>query len=221
MGVMIGAMMLVRSIDQEDPAVLLRARVGFGLYILTTALIYFILHLRIVARNDRTKIRVPVPVPPFGPGSDAPPSMRDTTHLEYDLDLLRSGRQGWLLNTLLLAAIHYKMQTVSPLIMSGLMGFFRLVTDDALFKLHIMGNPSVGKLKRPFPAEENPLAVLLKGLVPKPEEENAQQGEDLHDEGDSEEDDDGAAPPAIADLTDDHVKGDFEEDDTEPKKTSD
>lgn len=209
------AMMMVRSIDQEDPTVLFRARIGFGAYILVSAVIYLALHIRILARNDRTKIRVPVPPPPFGPGSDAPPGERESTHLEYDLELLRTGRQGWILNTLLLTAIHYKMETVSPLIMSGLMGFVRLVTDDALVKLHIYGYPAVDKLKRPFPVEENPLAALLKGMAPKPED-TPQEGEDLHDDGDS-DDGDTAPPPSVADLSDEHLAGDFDEDDEKKK----
>lgn len=216
LGVMMAAMMLTRSIDQEDPAMLLKARVGFGVYVIVTSLIYFVLHLRIIRGNDRTKLRVTDPAPPFGPGSDAPPKERDTTHLEYDLDLLQSARKGWIMNTVLLTVIHYKMQTVSPLVMSGFMGFFRLVTDDALFKLHVMGHPAVDKLKRPFPVEENPLAAMMKSMAQKPDEEESTQGEDLHDDGESEEEDE-VTPPGIAELTDDHVKGDFEED-AEPKK---
>lgn len=213
---MLSAMMLVRSVDQEDPSVLLKTRIGFGLYILVTALIYLVLHLRIMARNDRTKIQVTVPAPAFGPGSDAPPTVRETTHLEYDLDVLRTGRQGWLMNVLLLSAFHYKMQTVSPLIMSALMGFFRLISDDALFKLHILGHPAVDKLKRPFPAEENPLAAMLKGMMPKPEEDGTTKGEDS--DQDDDDDDDGETPKGIVELTDDHVKGDFEDEDSEVKK---
>lgn len=219
LAVMMSAMMIVRSIDQEDPHVLLVARIGFGVYVLVSVAVYLALHIRILAQNDRSKIRVPIPTPPFGPGSNAPPGERETTHLEYDLEMLRTARQGWIFNTLLLTAFHYKMQNVSPLIMSGIMGFVRLVTDDALVKLHLYGYPSVDKLKRPFPTEENPLTALLKGMVPNPEDMNrSSQGEDLHDDGDS-EDGDNNPLPSVADLSDDHVEGDFEDDESENKKS--
>lgn len=217
---MMSAMMLVRSIDQEDPAILLRTRIGFGIYLLATTLIYYVVHRRILSRHNTSPLTVKIPPPPFGPGSDSPPTERYTTVIEYDLEHLKKVRQGWIFNTLLLSAIHYKMETVSPLIMSGLMTFIRLITDDPLVKMYLFGQPSVGKLKRPFQAEENPLASMLKGMVPKPDEMNAppRNSQITSDDDDTEEEDNIIPDTAVADMTDDHIKGDFEEEDNSAKK---
>lgn len=226
LAVMMSAMMLVRSIDQEDPAILLRTRVGFGMYIVITSVVYYIVHRRILARNDRSALEVTVPKPPFGAGSEDPPQKRMTTVIEYDLELLKKSRQGWIFNTMLLTAIHYKMQTVSPLIMSGLMSFMRLVTDDQLVQLHLLGAAAVGKLKRPFPAEENPLAGLLKGMLPKPEDmnNNNKPEEELKDDGDDTEDEDDLPPPSLQEREldaklDEDGEDEDDLDESEPKKT--
>ncbi len=225
LAVMLSAMMLVRSIDQEDPGVLFQARVAFGAYVLFTTVVYLVLHRRIVARDDRTKLKVKPPKTPFAPPTEEEPKERELTVLEYDLELLRKARQGWVFNTLLLTAIHYKMQTVSPLIMSGLMNFVKLVTDDPLFQLHVRGAPAVGKLQRPFEPEESPIAAMLKSMLPKPEDLEGPKGENLRDDGDdTEEEDEAATPMSIHDMPEASVSEDeveeeeIEEEDSEPKK---
>lgn len=148
--------------------------------------------------------------------------------MEYDLRKLAAARKGWITNACLLAAINYKMESVSPLVMSVLMGLLRLFSDDPLFQIHIRRAPAVGNLTRPFAAPKNPLAEMLKDMTPKPEGTSdsassptvdaagghapAQPLEDLHDDGEDEMDDD-TPPPAIDDLKDDHIKSDFDDDD--------
>lgn len=162
--------------------------------------------------------------------SQKPPEEEIITVMEYDLRQLANARKGWITNACLLAAINYKMESVSPLIMSALMGFSRLLADDPLFQIHVRRAPAVGNLKRPFAAPKNPLADMLKEMTPKAEETSdsattapaegggqqvaAQPAEDLHDDGDDDLDDD-TPPPAIDDLKDDHIKSDFDDDDEE------
>lgn len=219
MGVMIGAMMLMRRLDQEDPTVLMASRMAYAAYAMATLCVYSVLHARIIQRKDTTTIKVPIQRTPFTQVQESAPKEKYVTCMEYDLSLLSTSRKGWLLNTVILSLVHYKMETVSPLLMSALMGVVKLITDDPLFKLHILGYPAVDKLKRPFPPEPNPLAAFMKDLVPKQDaDDNSQQpnGEELHDDGDS--DDDDHAPPAIADLTDDHVRSEFDDDEEDVRK---
>lgn len=253
MVVMFGAMALMRRVDQEDPQVLLYARAAFAVYITLTLLVHAFLHMKIVRRADLTLINVPIveQKPPFAmpkeekeegaeplPAADKDeeekkPKEEVMTVLEYDLGVLASARKSWISNAIILSLFHYKMESVSPLIMSGVMGLVRLLSDDPLFKLHVLNLPSVGVLQRPFAPEKNPLAAMLKEMAPKPEAETdghsrpagaPADANDLHDDGESDDDED---PPAgIAALSDDHVKSDFEEDDldasaegTEPKKS--
>lgn len=222
LAVMLSAMMLVRTVDQEDPSVLFQTRIAFGAYVLFTSIVYFLLHRRIISRNDRTKLKVKPPKSPLSPPNEEEPKEQEMTVLEYDMDLLRKARQGWIFNTILLTGIHYKMQTVSPLIMSGLMNFVKLITDDPLFKLHILGSPSVGKLKRPFEPEESPISAMLKGMLPKPEDLEGPKGENLRDDGDDTEDEDEVTSPmTIQDLPEASVSEDEEEDNEQVEEQKD
>lgn len=289
MAAMLGAMVFLRRVDQEEPQVLQYARIAYVMYIMITAGIYFLLHRRILNRRDTKTVTISPSAkqPSFfealaaakgqmaegiaeaekdasseddaeedgseeednkndkGKEPDGDSMQEDTskeedapkeeviTIMEYDIRQMAAARKSWLMNTCLLAAINYKMESVSPLIMSCLMGIMRLY-DDPLVQIHLRGEPSVGKLSRPFTPEKNPLANLLKEFAPKspdagagdsassPSARVAQPEEDLHDDGDSDEDE--GPPPTIDDLKDDHIKSDFDdkdqEQDAESKKTN-
>lgn len=234
--VMLGAMYLMRRVDQEDPAVLMQVRLGFSAYMMFTLFMYSVLHFRITRRRDSTKLTVTEPKPAFAPpgvgegdgdgAESTEPKSYVTTVMEYDLKVLSSARKQWLMNAIIISLVHYKMETVSPLVMSALMGFMRLVGDDPLVKLHIFGMPAVDSLQRPFKPEQNPLLGLAKDFLPKLEPEGEQgsgagarreQAEDLHDDGESEDDDE--EPTAMADRSDEHVKSDFDDEDDAPEET--
>lgn len=141
------------------------------------------------------------------------------TVMEYDLRKLAAARKSWVTNLCLLAAIHYKMESVSPLVMSVLMGAIRLFTDDPLFSIHLRGAPAVGPLKRPFVAPKNPLTDMLKDMQAKsaqvaeaPQTQGPPGESDLHDDGEAEEDEADGPAPTLADFKDDHIEGDFDED---------
>lgn len=281
---MFGAMAVLRRLDQEEPLVLLYTRVAYLAYFGLTALVYIILHYRIIARKDTTLIKAPISTKPpsfsdalrqakrtaeqemekkkeendydkdevsitsivatettdvdgkdkssDGENEDDETPRNDNekkeeyetiTVMEYDLRQLASARRGWVMNSCFLAAVHYHMESVSPLIMSALMGFMRLIGEDPLVQLHLRGAPSVGKLARPFTAEKNPLASLFKDFAPKEDkpgqvQDSSSPEDDLHDDGDDDEDDE--APNGIPNLIDDHVKSDFDDDESaETKKT--
>lgn len=251
MAVMFGAMAFMRRVDQEEPLVLLYARLAYVTYILATAFVYVLLHLRIVSRRDVSLIRVPLAAKPPSfsdamaaaqtddkndddqpdkpidePQKDEQQKPTDEliTVMEYDLRKLAAARKSFVSNACLLAAIHYKMESVSPLVMSSLMGITRLLSDDPLFQIHLRGAPAVGPLSRPFTPPKNPLADMLKDLQPKPDDPPAnsqnqnEQLEDLHDDGDPDDDEhEDAPPPNISDLKDDHIKGDFDDEEHHEK----
>lgn len=217
---MFGAMAMLRRIDQEEPLVLLYARVGYLLYVAVTSLLYILLHFRIVAIRDMTLITVPLvqKAPSFseamekarkaaekaevekrGESIDDDESTTTTTTttdkdegegeeeeksesssgenktetitvMEYDLRHLASARRSWATSSCFLAAVHYQMQSVSPLAMAAIMGIIRLLTEEPLVQIHLRGVPAVDKLARPFTAEKNPLATMLKDMTPKEDE---------------------------------------------------
>lgn len=271
---MFGAMALLRRIDQEEPIVLLYARVGYLLYAGLTAVMYILLHFRIVARRDTTLITVPISAkaPSFTEAmeqarkatekaeadkhsqsedsestasivaddrqanqqsngavdnsaessdnnKDEHEKTETITVMEYDLRHLANARRSWVTSSCFLAAVHYHMQSVSPLVMSAVMGSIRLLTEDQLVQIHLRGIPAVDKLARPFSAEKNPLANMLKEFSPKderPAQDNTERAtrpeEELYDDGDDEDEDEELV--AITDMKDDHIKSDFDEEET-------
>jgi hypothetical protein len=256
--IMGGAMLALKRIDQEDPDVLMYARMIFAGYVVVSLIINVALHFRVIAARDLTMITIPpptkspfaaptAPVPTTGSESrrsrvDANSDQERSTVLAYDMGLLQTARKSWLINVVILTLVHMKMSSVSPLLMSSIMGLVRYI-DDPLFKLHILGYRSVGALKRPFAEEANPLGGLLKGIMPKlpsmePESSEAASAidsdsargsqrfspvevEELHeDEDDDDDDDDDHEPGPLAEQDDPH-DNDFESDgpDHEPKKS--
>lgn len=279
---MFGAMAVLRRIDQEEPLVLLYARVAYLAYVGFTVLVYVILHFRIIARKDTTLLKVSKSsnAPSFSEAlqearkaaekaeeerkeenkdddevsmtsivasemtengdknniskrpknedehadeDDKKEEMETITVMEYDLRQLASARRSWVTSSCFLAAVHYHMESVSPLVMSAIMGLLRLISEDPLVQIHLRGAPSVGKLARPFTAEKNPLANLLKDFAPKDtkssqSDESARPEEDLHDDGDDDDDDETVS--TVPNLRDDNIKSDFDDDETgDAKKT--
>jgi hypothetical protein len=254
--IMGAAMLALKRIDQEDPEVLMYTRLVFAGYVLVSVIINVALYLRVLAARDLGIITVPAPPPsPFAPpapavtdganpGTPVDEDAKDTqsTVLAYDLNLLQTARKSWLMNAVILTLVHMKTASVSPLLMSTIMGLTRYL-DDPLFKLHILGFQSEGPLKRPFPVDKNPLAGLLQGILPEaPSMAPAASGssstshgdvnrrtqqfppayvEDLHEDEDDEDDNDDEHAPVSLIEQDDPNDNDFDSDGPadEPKKS--
>lgn len=164
-------MMMVKQIDQEDTDVIMSVRLGFAAYVLLYLGINALLHVRVVSARDLTMLNVPIPqVPSLMPspnpdGNGFQAKTQQSTVLAYDLNALSTARKSWMFNLAILTVIHFKTASVSPLIMSAVMGIARFF-EDPLFKLHVLRHPSVGPLKRPFAPEANPLASFLQSMLP-------------------------------------------------------
>lgn len=211
---------------------------------IVTSAIYFLLHVRITCNPDRTLITVPITAKPpsFSEAMKAAEKKATqnasavaehtedkedekkeqdkyemVTTLEYDLRQLNASRRSWITNACLLAAIHYKMESVSPLIMSSVMGIIRLISDDPLFKLYILGASATAELARPFKTPESPLTALLKEMAPKPDKSSPHTSDatlaDPDDDAESEDAHD-SPPGTPVEIGDDHIKSDFHEDET-------
>mmetsp|Transcript_28534 Transcript_28534/g.69452 ORF Transcript_28534/g.69452 Transcript_28534/m.69452 type:complete len:149 (-) Transcript_28534:26-472(-) len=79
--------------------------------------------------------------------------------------MVENAKRGVMMNALIVSFIHYKMGTVTPMVMTAAMGLVRFL-DDPQVKLHVLGHKDEGDLQRPFKSD-NPLAKLL-GLGPQP-----------------------------------------------------
>lgn len=172
-----GTMMMVKRLDQDAAEVIMYTRAAFAAYLVICCLLNLLMHMRVVAAADTSPLVVPPPpvspfTPPPPPDSPPPPPPTDThtTVQAYDLNILATARRSWLMNAVILTLIHAKTGAINPLIMSSVMGLVKL-TDEPLFRVHVLREPATGGLERPFAPEANPLATLMKGLAPKPEGE--------------------------------------------------
>jgi Phosphate transport (Pho88) len=73
--IMGGAMLALKRIDQEDPDVLMYARMIFAGYVVVSLIINVALHFRVIAARDLTMITIPLAWMPT-PIKNARPSSR-------------------------------------------------------------------------------------------------------------------------------------------------
>uniref|UniRef100_A0A7S1XIY9 Inorganic phosphate transporter n=1 Tax=Erythrolobus australicus TaxID=1077150 RepID=A0A7S1XIY9_9RHOD len=198
MAAVLAVMSYMKNVDQEDPTVILVCRCVYGAYLLMVLGWYLYVKSVIEKKKDLTKIKVPIPANPFAPapaeGEPAPPTEQEKSVMEYDYELLNQQRSGVLTGTLILSFLHFKMGSVTPLVLSPITGLLKLV-DDPLTKLHILGQPAEGALQRPFKKPGNPLLGML-GMDPNASSEGAtaaaatgpaRAGEDLAGDEETEE----------------------------------
>lgn len=184
-------MLFARRLDQDDASVLMYTRAAFATYLLVIGIVHTLLHFRVITAGDTTPLTVPPPpASPFAPPPDPAPEPSHTTVCAYDLQLLASARKSWLLNACVLTAIHAKTGAVNPLVMSAIMGLFKMV-DEPLFRLHVLGAKATGSLARPFKPDVSPLTKAMEGMMPKPEDiggGDAVEIEELHSDDEEEVD---------------------------------
>ncbi|OSX68326.1 hypothetical protein BU14_3004s0001, partial [Porphyra umbilicalis] len=171
LAVMFIAMTSMNRVDQSDPRVIAGCRLLFGTYLLLSWAVQVYIHAGI-ARNGDTTTRVKVPAKPPSPfalppppppanggggggaaaapaaAAAAPAGPTEQSVGEYDLGVLGASKKALLMNAIILSGVHWKMGTVSPLVVTSLTGLSRLV-DEPLVQIYILGRASAGKLARP------------------------------------------------------------------------
>uniref|UniRef100_A0A7S1EU01 Inorganic phosphate transporter n=1 Tax=Timspurckia oligopyrenoides TaxID=708627 RepID=A0A7S1EU01_9RHOD len=160
MAAVMAIMSYMKNVDQDDPQVKLICRIVYGVYLVIVAVYHFYITRQIEKANDQRKIKIPIQKNPFSPPPEGAPTEEEKTVKDYDTDLLIQQRKSVLTNTAILAFLHFKMGSTSPLIVSTAMGLLKL-TDEPLTQLHIFKRPAEGKLERPFKPEPNPLLKMF------------------------------------------------------------
>jgi len=90
-------------------------------------------------------------VQPAPMGSSEEPKLVTTTVHAYDLEQLRTQFKGQLMGLAMMAFMHGYLKYTNPLLIQSIIPL-KGVFENNLVKIHIMGNPAVGDLKRPFKA---------------------------------------------------------------------
>jgi len=164
MAAVLGIMSYMKNVDQDDPQVIFICRCVYGTYLIIVLMWYLYVAKSISTKNDQRKIKVPVPKNPFAPppaeGEPPEPTEQEKTVAEYDTEVLNQQRSAVLTSTLFLSFLHFRMGSVTPLVVSPATGLLKLV-DDPMTKLHILGHAAEGMLKRPFKKPANPLLSMM------------------------------------------------------------
>src|ERR1700732_5209085 len=90
-------------------------------------------------------------VEPTPMGSSEEPKLVTTTVHAYDLSQLRSQFKGQLMGIGMMAFMHGYLKYTNPLLIQSIIPL-KGIFESNLAKIHLLGQPAIGDLKRPFKA---------------------------------------------------------------------
>ncbi|KAF2456999.1 inorganic phosphate transporter-like protein pho88 [Lineolata rhizophorae] len=154
-------MQVAKKIPFDDPVVLNAVR---GLYVTSNVIIagiYLYIQAQINKKKDRTTIQYVEPAPM---GSEEGPKNVTTTVMAYDSQQLRGMFKTQLMGVGMMAIMHLWFKYTNPLVIQSILPL-KTAVESNLFKIHILGQPATGDLKRPFKGASGLLSGLQGGDV--------------------------------------------------------
>jgi len=148
-----------KKIPFEDENVLWGVR---GLYVLSNLIIfgvYMYTKMQIDKKRDMTVLKYVEPAPM---GSTEEPKAVTTTIHAYDKQQLRGLFQSQLMGVDMMAVMHLYFKYTNPLLIQSIIPL-KGAFEGNLVKVHVLGTPATGDLKRPWKAAANGLAGMLSG----------------------------------------------------------
>lgn len=149
LGAVVAVTLVLRRLDEHDPRAVLAARALFVLHTVFFAVLSVLSVRSIVHAHDHRRCLTP-------PGATGDTARSQTVH-EHDLRALWSRTRSWLLNALVLCALHVRADTLAPLVISSIIGSVTLWADD-ITCAHVRG---VQPRTRPWSETSGPLGALL------------------------------------------------------------
>ena len=101
-------------------------------------------------------------VEPAQMGSSEEPKLVTTTVHAYDLAQLRTQLKGQLMGVGMMAFMHGYLKYTNPLLIQSIIPL-KGIFESNLVKIHILGSPAIGELKRPFKAGGGFMSALQGG----------------------------------------------------------
>jgi len=101
-------------------------------------------------------------VEPAPMGSSEEPKLVTTTVHAYDLSQLRSQFKGQLMGIGMMAFMHGYLKYTNPLLIQSIIPV-KGIFENNLVKIHVLGYPAIGDLKRPFKAGGGLMGALQSG----------------------------------------------------------
>ncbi|KAA1467291.1 inorganic phosphate transporter [Dentipellis sp. KUC8613] len=148
LAISLGVMQVARKIPFDDPEVLQYVRIGYVVSQLVILATYFYVSYKVKAKNDQTVLKY-VDAP--NPMTQEPGQLVTTTVRDYDLSETSKLIRSAYTSIAMMAFLHLYMKYTQPLFVQAIMGL-KGIYDAKTVKLHILGQPAEGDLKRPFKA---------------------------------------------------------------------
>ena len=159
-------MQVSKKIPFEDPQVLLGVRILYVVSNLIILGIYFYVQQKINARKgersgfdkpatyadhvsqDMTTLKYVEPAP-MGTGEE--PKLVTTTIQEYDIRQVQALYKSQMMGVGMMAVMHLYFKYTNPLLIQSIIPL-KGAFENNLVKVHLLGTPAVGDLKRPWKA---------------------------------------------------------------------
>jgi len=152
-------MQVSKKIPFDDPTVLNYVRIAYVTSNLIIAGLYYYVQIQINKKKDLSTLKYVEPAPM---GSSEEPKLVTTTVHAYDLSQLRALYKAQLMGVGMMAFMHLYMKYTNPLLIQSIIPL-KGAFEGNLVKIHVMGEPAVGDLKRPFKAAGGFMSALQGG----------------------------------------------------------
>ncbi|CAJ2512013.1 Uu.00g076380.m01.CDS01 [Anthostomella pinea] len=144
--IILGMMQVSKRIPFDDPNVLNGVRAMYVLSNVIIAGIYVYVLMQINKKKDLTTLKYVEPAPM---GSSEEGKLVTTTVHAYDSQQIKNSFRSQLMGLAMMAGMHFYMKYTNPLLIQSIIPL-KGAFESNLVKIHLLGQPASGDLKRPF-----------------------------------------------------------------------
>ncbi|KAI0688691.1 inorganic phosphate transporter [Cerioporus squamosus] len=141
----LGAMQLAKRVPFDDPEVLTYVRIAYVATQVTVLAVYYYVGQQIKKKNDQTVLKYVEPNPMDKDNG----KLVTTTIRDYDLAETSKLMRAVYFGCAMMAFMHLYLKYTQPLFIQALMGL-KTLYDAKPVRIHLLGRPAEGDLKRPF-----------------------------------------------------------------------
>jgi len=160
--IILGMMQVSKRIPMEDPDTKNLIRAGYLLSNFIIIAIYAYTHFLINKKKDMTTLKY---VEQSQMGSTEEPKLVTTTVHKYDVDQMKSLYKAQLTGVGMMAVMHLYFKYTNPLLIQSIIPL-KGAFEGSEVKIHLLGNPAIGDLKRPFKAAAGFMSQFGGGAAP-------------------------------------------------------
>ncbi|KAJ4416984.1 phosphate transporter (Pho88) [Gnomoniopsis sp. IMI 355080] len=159
--IILGMIQVAKKVPFEDPNVLNAVRALYAISNLIILGVYYYIKLQIDRKKDMTTLKYVEPAPM---GSAEEGKLVTTTIHAYDTAQLKQLFRSQLMGVGMMGVMHLYFKYTNPLLIQSIIPL-KGAFENNLFKIHALGKPASGDLKRPFKAA----AGFMSGMQGAPE----------------------------------------------------